>query len=97
MHMQCYIYMHMQTINVRELQRKVRHTLSVAQGENVVITRHGKPTALLVGLAHMDWEAVFEFIGSRYRRPRPKAPEPDEDRPETPPTPPLPQDEWRNW
>jgi len=45
-------------VQVRELQKKVRACIDEAQRERVVITRHGKPAAVLVGVERSDWETV---------------------------------------
>jgi len=45
-------------ISVRELQRTVKACVDEAQRERVVITRRGRPAALLVGVEGQDWEAV---------------------------------------
>ncbi len=46
----------MKTINVRELQLKIRETLAAAQKDRVVVTRHGKPVTLVTGVEGYDWE-----------------------------------------
>jgi len=48
----------MRTINVRDFQKKIRETVETAQRERVVLTRHGEPVALVVGLEGMDWEDI---------------------------------------
>ncbi len=48
----------MKTITVRDLQKKVRECVDAAQSDRIVITRHGKPAAVLVGVAGTDWETV---------------------------------------
>lgn len=48
----------MKTINVRDFQKKIRETVDTAQTERVVLTRHGEPVALVVGLEGMEWEDV---------------------------------------
>jgi prevent-host-death family protein len=48
----------MKTISVRDLQKKVRECVDAAQWDRVVITRRGKPTAVLVGVEGADWETV---------------------------------------
>ncbi len=48
----------MKTITVRDLQKKVRECVDAAQADRIVITRHGKPAAVLVGVAGTDWETV---------------------------------------
>jgi antitoxin (DNA-binding transcriptional repressor) of toxin-antitoxin stability system len=47
------------TINVRDFQKRIRSTVDIAQEEGVVLTRHGEPVALVVGLEGMDWEDVL--------------------------------------
>lgn len=37
----------MKTISVRDLQKKIRESVQAAQKDRVVVTRHGKPAALL--------------------------------------------------
>lgn len=48
----------MKAVTVRELQRKVKACVDEAQRERVVITRRGRPAAVLVGVEGQDWEAV---------------------------------------
>ncbi|HEV8132736.1 MAG TPA: type II toxin-antitoxin system Phd/YefM family antitoxin [Acidobacteriota bacterium] len=48
----------MKTITVRDLQKKVRESVDESQGDRVVITRHGKPAAVLIGVEGKDWESV---------------------------------------
>ncbi|MGH2725675.1 MAG: type II toxin-antitoxin system Phd/YefM family antitoxin [Actinomycetota bacterium] len=48
----------MRTINVRDFQKKIRETVETAQRERIVLTRHGEPVALVVGLEGMEWEDV---------------------------------------
>jgi prevent-host-death family protein len=47
------------TINVRDLQKSVRKCVVASQRDRVVITRHGKPAAVLVGVEGRDWEDVL--------------------------------------
>jgi len=49
----------MKTVTVRDLQKKIKACLDQAQEERVVITRHGKPAALLIGVEGEDWETVI--------------------------------------
>lgn len=46
----------MKTISARDLQRKVRECVEVSQKERVIVTRHGRPAAVLVGVEGRDWE-----------------------------------------
>jgi antitoxin (DNA-binding transcriptional repressor) of toxin-antitoxin stability system len=48
----------MKTVNVRDLQKKIRETVQAAQAERVVLTRHGDPVALVIGVEGMEWEDV---------------------------------------
>ncbi|MDP3723578.1 MAG: type II toxin-antitoxin system prevent-host-death family antitoxin [Candidatus Omnitrophota bacterium] len=48
----------MKTINVRELQKHVRGCMKISQRDHVVVTRHGVPTALIIGVEGTDWEAL---------------------------------------
>ena len=58
----------MKTITVRDLQKKVRECVDAAQSDRVVITRHGKPAAVLVGVAGTDWETVVLESNARFWR-----------------------------
>ena len=48
----------MKTISVRELQKRVRDCVKVSQRDRVVVTRHGIPTALMIGVEGADWETL---------------------------------------
>ena len=48
----------MKTVTVRDLQKRVKECVDSAQQDRVVITRHGKPAAVLVGVEGNDWETV---------------------------------------
>jgi len=48
----------MKTVTVRDLQKNVKECVDRAQEDRVVITRHGKPAAVLVGVEDEDWESV---------------------------------------
>ena len=48
----------MKTINVRELQKRVRDCVKASQRNRVVVTRHGIPTALIIGVEGTDWETL---------------------------------------
>ena len=56
----------MKTINVRDLQKNVRKCVVVSQKDRVVITRHGQPAAVLVGVEGRDWEDVLYQTSSRF-------------------------------
>ncbi|UCD85550.1 MAG: type II toxin-antitoxin system Phd/YefM family antitoxin [Deltaproteobacteria bacterium] len=48
----------MKTISVREFQKKIRESVDAAQNDRVVLTKNGKPAALLIGVKGQDWESV---------------------------------------
>ena len=66
----------MKTISVRDLQKNVKESVDESQKDRVIITKHGKPTAVLVGVEGKDWEDVFlqtdpsfwRFIRSRRKQ-----------------------------
>ena len=52
----------MKTIPVRYLQKKVRECVDASQRDWVVVTRHGRPAAVLIGVEGQDWEElVFQM------------------------------------
>lgn len=67
----------MKTIPVRELQKKIKECVDLAQLDRVVITRHGKPAAVLVGVEGEEWEdvvlqtdpAFWKLIRARRKQP----------------------------
>jgi len=46
------------TVTVRDLQKKVKQCVDDAQEDRVIVTRRGKPAAVLVGVEGADWDAV---------------------------------------
>jgi prevent-host-death family protein len=48
----------MKAVTARDLQKKVKECVDTAQKERVVITRRGRPAAVLVGVEGKDWEDV---------------------------------------
>ncbi|RJQ42972.1 MAG: type II toxin-antitoxin system Phd/YefM family antitoxin [Gaiellales bacterium] len=44
---------------VKDLQKHTEEFVAQAQKGRVVITRRGKPTAVLVGVNEQDWESVL--------------------------------------
>jgi prevent-host-death family protein len=66
----------MKTIGVRELQKQLKDCVDTAQAEQVVITRHGKPAAVCIGVEGYDWEdllwmtdkAFWQMIEERRRQ-----------------------------
>ncbi len=58
----------MKTINLRDLQKNVRKCVVASQKDRVVITRHGQPAALLVGVEGRDGEdVVYQTSGSFWK------------------------------
>lgn len=56
----------MRTVTVRDLQKRVKGCVDDAQDDRVVITRHGKPAAVLIGVEGKDWEAVLRQTDPRF-------------------------------
>jgi prevent-host-death family protein len=48
----------MKAVNARDLQKKVKECVDMSQKDQVVITRRGKPAAVMVGVEGKDWEEV---------------------------------------
>jgi prevent-host-death family protein len=48
----------MKTVTVRHLQKRVKECVDGAQEDRLVITRHGKPAAVIVGVEGEDWDTV---------------------------------------
>lgn len=48
----------MKTISVRSLQKRIRDCVRIAQKDRVVVTRHGTPAALIIGVEGSDWETL---------------------------------------
>jgi prevent-host-death family protein len=46
----------MKTVNARDLQKKIKECVDISQQDQVVITRRGKPAAVMVGVEGKDWE-----------------------------------------
>ncbi|MBI3609210.1 MAG: type II toxin-antitoxin system Phd/YefM family antitoxin [Nitrospirae bacterium] len=67
----------MKTVTIRDLQKKLKESVDAAQSDRVVITRQGKPAAVLVGVEGADWETVvletnaafWRLIEKRRRQP----------------------------
>ena len=49
----------MKTISVRDLQKNIKDVVDSAQRDRVVVTRHGAPAAVLLGVEGKDWETVL--------------------------------------
>lgn len=51
----------MKTISARDMQKHVKECIDASQKDRVIITRHGKPSAVIFGIEGTDWEnAVLE-------------------------------------
>ena len=48
----------MKTVTARDLQKKVKECVDAAQNDRVVVTRRGRPAAVLVGVEGSDREDV---------------------------------------
>jgi prevent-host-death family protein len=48
----------MKAVNARDLQKKIKECVDMSQQDQVVITRRGKPAAVMVGVEGKDWEEV---------------------------------------
>jgi prevent-host-death family protein len=49
----------MKTVTIRDLQKKIKDCVDEAQQDRIVITRRGKPAAVLVGVEGQEWENVI--------------------------------------
>lgn len=48
----------MRTISVRELERSIKECIDDSQTDRVVVTQHGEPSAIIIGVKGLDWESV---------------------------------------
>ena len=56
----------MKTISMRELQKQLKGCLDAAQTDQIVITRHGKPAAVCIGVEGHDWETVLRATDTAF-------------------------------
>lgn len=56
----------MRSISVRELQQSIRECVEDSQKDRIVITQHGQPSAVIIGVKGMDWESVVLETNSRF-------------------------------
>ena len=56
----------MKAVNARDLQKKIKECVDMSQRDQVVITRHGKPAAVMVGVEGKDWEDVVLQTSSSF-------------------------------
>jgi prevent-host-death family protein len=48
----------MKRATVHDLQKRAGEFVAKAQKDRIVITEHGQPAAVLVGVTKQDWESV---------------------------------------
>ena len=81
----------MKTISVRELQKCIKECVDHSQKACVVVTRHGRPSAILIGVEGKDWEQLVthtapelaKHIAAKPRRGKPRQPAaPAQEKPE---------------
>jgi prevent-host-death family protein len=48
----------LEPVNARDLQKRIKECVDISQQDKVVITRRGKPAAILVGVEGRDWTDV---------------------------------------
>jgi prevent-host-death family protein len=58
----------MKTVTARDLQKKVKECVDWSQEDRIVITRHGKPAAVMVGVEGKDWEDLVLQTSSSFWR-----------------------------
>ena len=58
----------MKTVNARDLQKKIKECVDMSQQDQVVITRRGKPAAVMVGVEGQDWEDLVLQTSSTFWR-----------------------------
>jgi prevent-host-death family protein len=56
----------MKTVNAHDLQKKVKECVDLSQRDRVVITRRGKPAAVMVGVEGKDWDDVALQASSKF-------------------------------
>jgi prevent-host-death family protein len=56
----------MKTVNARDLQKRIKKCVDMSQQDRVVITRRGKPAAVLVGVEGKDWGEVVLQTSSTF-------------------------------
>ncbi len=80
----------MKTISVRELQKCIKECVEHSQKACVVVTRHGRPSAMIIGVEGKDWEHLVthtapelaKHIAAKPRRARQKQVMPTQEKPE---------------
>ena len=80
----------MKTISVRELQKCIKECVDHSQKACVVVTRHGRPSAMIIGVEGKDWEHLVthtapelaKHIAAKPRRAKPRQAMPAQEAPE---------------
>ena len=58
----------MKTVNARDLQKKIKECVDMSQQDQVVITRRGKPAAILVRSSFMDKVDSFRLASINFQK-----------------------------
>ncbi len=58
----------MKTVTIRDLQKSLKECVDESQEDRVIVTRRGKPAAVLIGIADRDWESVVLQTDPRFWR-----------------------------
>ena len=48
----------MKSVSIRDLQRQVKEVVDASQKDRVLVTRHGRPAAIILGVEGQDWDQV---------------------------------------
>src|SRR2546421_9668501 len=62
----------MKVVGLGEAKQGLSSYVDVAQRERVLITRHGKPSALVIGVEGLDLERLFDEDVAHRREPDPE-------------------------
>lgn len=58
----------MKSASLREVKEQLSHFVATSQKDSVLITKHGKPAALVVGVAGHDMEDIFYMTSPHFWR-----------------------------
>ncbi|PIX38600.1 MAG: hypothetical protein COZ56_20095 [Armatimonadetes bacterium CG_4_8_14_3_um_filter_58_9] len=56
----------MRTVSMSQLEKEPTSCLDMAQGDQVVITRNGRPAAVVIGVEGQDWESIQLGLDSSF-------------------------------
>ncbi|HMU56097.1 MAG TPA: type II toxin-antitoxin system prevent-host-death family antitoxin [Nitrospira sp.] len=56
----------MKRATIQELQKRTGEVVAKAQKDRIVITWHGRPAAVLVGVTKQDWASVALQVDSKF-------------------------------